>query len=148
MQERVDDLDLDGMAETFGLDPDAARQWVDGAAQWLRSQTEGAAAEPLFATPAPKRREVPSDPLHSAGPHPLDLPTDEQGLALSALSSGRWTVEPGTDALASRGTGPGPSDALGLVRELRARDWIDAEGELTLVGHHALGRWLLAAEPR
>ena len=62
------------------------------------------------------------------------MPTDEQGRALAALDSGRWTVEPGTSALSSHGDGPGPSDALGLVRELRVRDWIDADGEVTLVG--------------
>ena len=70
------------------------------------------------------------------------MPTAEQGRALAALDSGRWSVEPGTSALASHGDGPGPSDALGLVRELRVRDWIDAEGEVTLVGRHALQRWL------
>jgi hypothetical protein len=70
------------------------------------------------------------------------MPSDDQGRALAALDSGRWTVEPGTSALAARGDGPGPSDALGLVRELRVRDWIDADGEVTLAGHAALRRWL------
>jgi hypothetical protein len=86
-------------------------------------------------TPAP-------DPLRGAAPNPLDLPTTEQGQALAALDSGRWSLEPGTETLASGGEGPGPSDALGLVRELRVRDWISAEGKLTLAGHRALGRWL------
>ena len=103
----------------------------------------------------PRRRAVPGresaaacrrrrweDPLRGAGPDPLDAPTDEQGRALAALDSGRWTVEPGTSALSSHGDGPGPSDALGLVRELRVRDWIDADGEVTLVGRAALQRWL------
>jgi hypothetical protein len=76
------------------------------------------------------------------------MPTEEQGLALAALESGRWTVEPGTDTLASHGEGPGPSDALGLVRELRARDWIAAEGKLTSAGRHALDRWLEGATNR
>ena len=70
------------------------------------------------------------------------MPTDDQGRALAALDSGRWTVEPGTSALSSSGDGPGPSDALGLVLELRVRDWIDADGEVTLAGHAALQRWL------
>ena len=74
------------------------------------------------------------------------MPTAEQGIALAALDSGRWTIEPGTTALSVSGGGPGPSDALGLVRELRERDWIDADGGVTLVGRHALGRWLAAAE--
>jgi hypothetical protein len=63
---------------------------------------------------------------------------------LAALDSGRWTVEPGTEALASSGEGVGPSDALGLVRELRVRDWITADGKLTLAGRRALSRWLEA----
>jgi len=37
--------------------------------------------------------------LRSAGPDPLDLPTGEQGMALAALDSGRWTVEAGSHAL-------------------------------------------------
>jgi hypothetical protein len=28
------------------------------------------------------------------------------------------------------------------VRELRVRDWIDADGTVTLTGQHALRRWL------
>ena len=83
-----------------------------------------------------------TEPLRSAAPHPLDLPTEEQGIALAALESRRWMVEPGTDALAARGGGPGPSDALGIVRELRVRDWLGADGEITLVGRRALSRWL------
>ena len=31
---------------------------------------------------------------------------------------------------------------VGLVGELRARDWINAEGEVTLVGRNALRRWM------
>jgi hypothetical protein len=89
-----------------------------------------------------RRRPTPPDPLRGAPPNALDLPTAEQGQALAALDSGRWTVEPGTEALASGGEGPGPSDALGLVRELRVRDWITPEGKLTLAGRRALSRWL------
>jgi hypothetical protein len=44
--------------------------------------------------------------------------------------------------LVSRGEGPGPSDALGLARELHVRDWISADGEITQTGRRALGRWL------
>jgi hypothetical protein len=91
---------------------------------------------------------VQDDPLRYAGPHPLDLPTEEQGLALAALDSGRWTVEPGSHTLESHGEGPGPSDALGLVSELRARDWISADGSVTVVGRHALKQWLDASAPR
>jgi hypothetical protein len=82
------------------------------------------------------------DPLRGAAPDPLDFPTREQGVALAALESGRWTVEPGSNRLASHGEGPAPSDTLGLVRELHARDWIASDGEVTLVGRHALSRWL------
>jgi len=46
----------------------------------------------------------------------------------------------------ANGEGPAPSEALGLVGELRARDWINADGEVTLVGRNALSRWLEAGK--
>jgi hypothetical protein len=147
-QHKLDELDIDGVSASFGVDPDQAREWVDGAAAWMRTQFDGRmASEARTASDArtPATRPQAEDPLRGAGPHPLDLPTDEQGVALAALDSGRWTVEAGSNKLAPRGDGPGPSDALGLVRELRVRDWIAGDGEITLAGRHALSRWLDAA---
>ncbi len=165
VERAVDNIDVDEFAQMFGVDAGAAREWVEGAAGWLRSNAERLEDDFPVRMPGPWRppaREDPSrsqdpprsgdplrsdDPLRSAGPHPLDMPTEEQGIALAALESGRWMVEPGTDALAARGGGPGPSDALGIVRELRVRDWLGADGEITLVGRRALSRWLEAAIP-
>jgi hypothetical protein len=165
VERAVDNIDVDEFAQMFGVDAGAAREWVEGAASWLRSNAERleddfpvrmpgpwrppAREDPLRSQdPQPSREPLRSDdPLRSAAPHPLDMPTEEQGIALAALESGRWMVEPGTDALAARGGGPGPSDALGIVRELRVRDWLGADGEITLVGRRALGRWLEAAIP-
>ena len=142
--------DLDGLARMSGMDPDDARRWMEAAGQWVRGQVEGAApggpggpAQPAERPAGPLRAD---DPLHGASPHPLDLPTTDQGVALAALDSGRWTLEPGTSILTVRGDGPGPSDALGLVRELRVRDWLDGEGRMTLAGRRALERWLAVAE--
>ncbi len=155
--ERLSNFDIQSFASSIGLDPEMAKQWVEEANAWVRSQTEPFAQqhddEPAYQDPpAPRDRHEakPSghDPLRGAGPHPLDMPTDEQGLALAALVSGRWTVEPGTEALAARGEGPGPTDSLGLVRELRARDWMATDGSVTDVGRHALQRWLAAAAAR
>jgi hypothetical protein len=147
--EDMTQIDLDDIAGSVGVDPERARKWLDGAGQWLRSQNVGPQeSAPSPPPPGPRKPSAGEDPLSNAGPHPLDLPTDEQGLALAALESNRWTVEPGSNALASHGDGPGPNDALGLVRELRVRDWIAADGEVTVVGRHALGRWLAAADPR
>ncbi len=161
--EGVGRVDLDEIAEAVGVDPARARLWVDNAGGWLRAQAESFGGDPGFRSTDPRgsegsrpaadpqrgpRPQPGEDPLRGAGPHPLDLPTEEQGLALAALESGRWTVEPGSNALAARGDGPGPSDALGLVRELRARDWIAADGAMTLVGRDALSRWLDAPNPR
>jgi hypothetical protein len=129
------------------VDPDTAREWAEDAGSWLRANAESLGAEVARAA-ASRRATAGDDPFRRAAAHPLDLPTEEQGLALAALDSGRWAVEPGTDALAAKGEGPGPGGALGLVRELRARDWITGEGELTLVGRHALSRWLDAASSR
>jgi hypothetical protein len=149
--ERVQQGDLEEVAREYGIDAERAKKFVDNAGDWLRSQAE------TFNMPEPARPEAAADRPGSesrpadtpwttfpagAGPDPLDVPTDDQGRALAALDSGRWEVEPGTSALSARGDGPGPSDALGLVRELRARDWIDGDGQVTLTGHAALARWL------
>jgi hypothetical protein len=159
VERAMERVDLDDIAETIGVDPANAREWADNLGGWLRAQAEHLGEEvadratarqdpgpgPQDTTPAP----VPpsgEDPLSSAAPHPLDLPSDEQGLALTALESGRWSVEAGTSRLIAHGDGPGPNDALGLVRELRVRDWITSEGKLTLAGHHALKRWLDARQ--
>jgi hypothetical protein len=136
--ERAASADPEEMARAAGVDPDRVREWVDLAGEWLRSQLDGGR------TP-PSRPAASEDVFRDAEPHPLDLPTAQQGTALAALESGRWTLEPGTSTLSVRGGGPGPRDALGLVRELRERDWIDAEGAVTVVGRHALERWLASA---
>ena len=131
-----DDFDLDDVVRATGVDPDEAKRWAREAGDWLNTQSgrfEGGSAGPK--PPA-------DDPLRGADPHPLDVPTAEQGLALAALDSGRWTIEPGTSMLVSRGDGPAPKNALGLVRELRVRDWIDTDGTVTLAGRRALERWL------
>ena len=148
--------DFEDVARTYGVDADRAKRFVDGAGE-LAARPDGeprrhavpagrpdagagpsADSQPAASKPSPKW----DDALSSAGPDPLDTPTDEQGRALAALDSGRWSIEPGTSMLTAHGEGPGPSDALGLVRELRVRDWIDANGDVTLVGGAALARWL------
>jgi hypothetical protein len=134
--QRVTRGDLDDLVRATGLDPDDARRWAQEAGEWMSDQAsrfQGATA------PVPARPARPEDTLR---PHPLDVPTDEQGLALAALESGRWTIEPGTSMLVSHGDGPGPDNALGLVRELRVRDWIDGDGAVTVTGRRALERWL------
>jgi hypothetical protein len=155
VERMLGEVDVEDIAGSVGVDPDRARDWVETAGTWLRSRAEGfgeeMAARAAAGKDEPKRSSKPGptqadeDPLRHAGPSPLDIPTEEQGLALAALESGRWIVEPGSNALAARGEGPGPSDALGLYRELLVRDWISTEGEVTLVGHHALSRWIEAA---
>jgi hypothetical protein len=149
--ERLAQIDVDEITATARAEGERARRWVDDLGQWLRQQAEALPSDPFAAAappaPTPEPPPVADDPLRGAGPHPLDVPAADQGLALAALDSGRWRLEPGTSALAVHGEGPGPSDALGLVRELRVRDWMTADGELTLAGRGALRRWLDAAEP-
>jgi hypothetical protein len=140
--EHLEEIDLDLIARATGVDAERAREFLDGAGQWL-SQADGLASEIALRFGGLVGGVVPGSPSPAgAGPHPLDLPTPEQGLALSALDSGRWTVQPGSHVLAADGEGPPPADAIGLVGELRARDWINANGEVTLVGRSALGRWM------
>lgn len=152
VERAMEQVDVDEIAGSIGADPTRVRDWIDGAGGWLRARAEDLGErvapqpqpEPSAAgrpSPAP-RRPAGDEALFGAGPHPLDLPTEEQGAALAALDSGRWSIEPGTEALSARGDGPGPSDALGLVRELRVRDWVAADGQLTLAGRSALRRWL------
>jgi len=142
--ERMGHVDIDEIAEALGVDPGRARDLADTAGRWLSGQAEGLSDMAPFwgAFSGGVKRD---ESVRRPGPHPLDLPTAEQGLALSALDSGRWTVEPGSSVLVTHGEGPGPTDAIGLVGELRARDWIAANGEVTLVGHNALSRWLDSA---
>jgi hypothetical protein len=144
--ERLSEIDLDEIARAASAEGERARQWIDELGQWLREQGVASEHRPAAADRSAPGHAAGDDPLRHAGPHPLDLPTADQGLALAALDSGRWRVEPGTSALAVHGDGPGPSDALGLVRELRVRDWMTAEGQITLAGRDALRRWLDAAD--
>lgn len=145
IERSIENVDPDDVADAIGVDAAMAREWVENAGGWLSALTESLGGELARRVPTPEKSAIRVDPLGGAGPHPLDLPSDDQGLALAALDSGRWIVEPGADVLAARGEGPGPTDALGMVRELRVRDWISADGKLTQAGHHALNRWLDAA---
>jgi hypothetical protein len=124
--DRLSEIDLDDIARAANEEVERARRWIEDLARTL-TQTGDAATRPQDA------------PVHDAGPHPLAMPTSEQGVALAALESGRWRIESGTFTVHD---GPGPSDPLGLLRELRVSDWITADGELTLTGRKALGRWL------
>jgi hypothetical protein len=163
--QRMADVDLEQLAEGYGVDVDRARTAASAAGQWLSDRLSS--GEPLFGDGQTHDRETAAhgssanldeqiaqttEPGHRSanpGPHPLDLATDRQGLALSALDSRRWTVRPGSDQLAGTGDGPPPpeaADAPDLVGDLRARDWITPDGALTLVGRHALARWCRTAD--
>jgi hypothetical protein len=124
--ERLSAIDLDVIARAANEEAERARRWIGDLARSL-TQTGDAATHPEHA------------PVHHAGPHPLAMPTAEQGVALAALESGRWRTESGTFSVRD---GAGPSDPLGLLRELRVSDWLTAEGELTPTGRKALARWL------
>ena len=142
--ERVAHADFDEVAEAVGVDLVRVREFAEGAVGWLRAHAEGLGEDGTFWGGAPRAAAVDDDPPASAGPHPLDLPTAEQGVALAAIDSGRWTVEPGSGALAADGEETESAKGPGLVDELRARDWITADGEITPAGRHALSRWLHA----
>ena len=120
--ERLSAIDLDDIARAASEEAERARHWIEHLALSL-AQT-GDPEDP---------------PLQHAGPHPLATPTAEQGVALAALESGRWRIESGTLTVHD---GPGPSEPLALLRELRVSDWVTADGQLTLSGRRALARWL------
>lgn len=134
-------VDRDELAERIGTSGERVRELAELAGRWLTDQAGGPAGR------SSARAKEAVSRLRLAGPHPRDLPTEEQGLALSALDSGRWSVEPGTDELVSEGEGPDPGERVGIVSELRARDWITAAGEVTLLGRAALKRWEEGATP-
>ncbi len=147
--QRMSEVDLEDLADRYGIDADRARTFADAAGRWLSGRLAG--GDPFFTEPRPRSRPASPAPAPEAtatgsAPHPLDLPTGPQGLALSALDSGRWTVRPGSNTLSGTGEGPPPAAAGDVVSELRARDWITADGTPTLVGRHALGRWMRAAD--
>jgi len=125
--ERLSAIDLDEIARAANEEADRARRWFEELARSL-AQT-GDAAPSTETTPAVQHHR----------PHPLAMPTTDQGVALAALESGRWRIESGTFAVHD---GQGPSDPLGLLRELRVTDWVTVDGELTLAGRKALERWL------
>jgi hypothetical protein len=133
-------LDLGEIADSISAGADRVKEWTGSAGQWLNEQAQDPDARRLASVPQAHADTGDSRP-RLAGPHPLDVPTEEQGLALSALDSGRWKVEPGTNELISEGSGPVQGERVGLVGELRARDWITAGGEVTLLGREALLRW-------
>lgn len=137
IERAIANLDLSELGERAGISAERASELAGLAEQWIGRLTHAPSGQPASA-----------DRGSRSGPHPLDLPTEEQGLALSALDSGRWKVDPGTEELVPVAGGPGPSEPIGLVGELRARDWVAPSGELTLVGRNALKRWLARADPR
>ena len=150
----ISDVDLDEVADRLGVDPDRVRGAAGAVEDWLNDRAS--TVEPLFSTGPgqPHEYAAPSGlgqagaPPRTEGPHPLDLPTDHQGRALSALASGRWTVRPGSGRLSSAEPAVGPPAPADedLAGELRARDWITADGAVTLVGGQALLRWCRTAE--
>jgi hypothetical protein len=119
-------LDLDDIARAANEEAERTRRWIEDLMRSLR-QSGDAAMPPDDAR------------VYHAGPHPLAMPTARQGVALAALESGRWRIESGTFTVQD---GPGPSDPLELLRELRVSDWVTTDGELTLSGRKALARWL------
>ena len=140
VERAVRSIDLDEVARQIEMGGERFRELADSTGRWISDRVSepeadrAAQARELEVETAGRTRPV-------AGPHPLDVPSDEQGRALSALDSGRWRVEPGTDVLVAGGDEASPTDPGGLVGELRARDWIAANGEVTLIGREALKRW-------
>jgi hypothetical protein len=167
---QLSDTDVDEVADRFGIDPERVRGVTGAVERWLNDRgTEGEplfgerpagkpqdpraeSADPPISEPAIEADSVPE--VHRApevhrtaeagGPHPLDTPTEGQGRALSALDSGRWTLRSGsgrlTAAVPTVGALP-EGAATDLANELRARDWITADGAVTLIGRQALLRW-------
>ena len=163
LAQSLSDTDVDEVAERFGVDPERVRGVTGFVGRWLNDRA--AEGEPLFGDrpagrPGDPRKDADhetidvrasNEPTATGGPHPLDLPSEAQALALSALDSGRWTLRPGSGRLTAAVPTVGPlpeGAATDLANELRARDWITADGAVTFVGRQALERWARAGERR
>lgn len=137
VERAVKNLDLDEFARQIEIGGERLRELADSTGRWISDR--------LGDPDAPHAEDVEPETAHTpppaGGPHPLDLPSDAQGRALSAIDAGRWKVKPGTDELLATGDEASPVDSGGLVGELRARDWIAATGEVTMIGREALKRW-------
>ena len=92
--ERLSAIDLDDIARTASEEAERARHWIEHLARSLAQTGDAHSRDP---------------PVQHAGPHPLAMPTPEQGVALAALESGRWRIESGTFTVHD---GPGPSEPL------------------------------------
>lgn len=138
VERAVKSMDLDEVARQIEMGGERFRELADSTGRWISDRLSDPGADR-----AEQARDLEAETaaLPAAGPHPLDIPSDDQGRALSALDSGRWKVEPGTDVLVAGSDEASPTDPGGLVGELRARDWIAANGEVTLLGREALKRW-------
>src|ERR1700694_5183978 len=78
--ERVSQVDLDEIAGAIGVDPARAREWVDTAGRWLHDQAGSRGGDAVFPDAATSdAAPADEDPVRTPGPHPLDLPTDDQG---------------------------------------------------------------------
>jgi len=140
VERAVKSIDLDEIARQIEIGGERVREFADSTGQWISGRLSDP-EDQHAARAQDSESETAAGTPPVAGPHPLDVPTDGQGRALSALDSGRWKVKPGTDELVAGGDEASPTDPGGLVGELRARDWIAANGEVTLVGREALKRW-------
>lgn len=107
---------------------------------------------------------------------PLSEPTDDEGRALAAFRSGRWSVsrehglwfvsEDGRTFAKPESERPSDSTAWDLTQQmwdahedkdslpfpllaalaLHELDWLDADGKLTQLGERALERWIASAD--
>ena len=139
--------DLDEVAAALGVDLARARELAESAVEWLRAQAEGLGDDGTSWSGARRGGPVGQDPSSRPGPHPLGLPTAEQGRALAAVDSGRWKVEPRQRrALKLTTKRPGQVRPPGSSMSCALRNWITANCQLTLAGRHALSRWLDTAD--
>ena len=117
---------------------------MDNAGEWLRAQADSFNAAPFEKSVRAPRSEDTSwaDPLRGAGPDPLDTPTDDQGRALAALDSGRWTVEPGTSALAAQAAAPARATRSAWCASCACATGSTPTARSPWSGTRALQRWL------
>ena len=142
--ERLAELDMDEVARTIGVDAERAKGLVDTAGRWFSAYAETFRQDAGFGDA--DQSPAANDPQTRAGGGTASAGRPDRRTRSGAQRPGFRPLDRRARQQPAGGGWPGsaPRDAVGLVGELRARDWIDANGEVTLVGHSALGRWLEA----
>ena len=144
--ERLSALDLDELARAASAEGERARQWIDELGRWLREQGEGfagfAARLRIARARAPGRRGSTATRRAASARSPHRRP----GAGAGGTRLGPLEGRAGNQRAGRPRRGPRPQRRARARPRIRVRDWMTADGQITLAGRDALTRWLEAAD--